>query len=117
MILSQNTNTVFNKFNEIELRRGRKPKDTLVRTRNEQTAEIVAENIVSEIANRGHVQSGKLLDSISIEQAGPRSWDIKGADYAKYVNGYGQEAEGTGFIDDAVDSAIIDGYSGIRQLV
>lgn len=117
MILSQNTNTVFNRLNEIELRRGRTPKDTLVRTRNEETAKIVAENIVSEIANRGHVQSGKLLDSISIEQAGPRSWDIKGAPYAKYVNGYGAEAEGTGFIDDAVDNAIIDGYTGIRQLV
>jgi hypothetical protein len=112
-------NPVQSYFNKLDRYQelGRKPKDTLVRTSTREAAEIVAENIVSEIANRGHVQTGKLVDSISIVKEGPRSFDVKGVDYAKYVNGYGQESDGTGFIDDAVDNAIADGYSGIRQKV
>jgi hypothetical protein len=70
-----------------------------------ESAEVVAEAIRENIEFNDHVQTGRLLDSVSVTPAGRGDFNVKTVYYGPYVNAH------SGFIDDAINEAILDGYS------
>ena len=89
------------KFSTIEL--GRK-KDIIAVTDEREVAEAVADGVREAILDNGHVQSGRLLNSISVVKSGGE-YEVKAVDYAKYVNGYDIEAGLGGFINEGIQQA------------
>ena len=83
-------------------------KDILAVADSRELAEEIKQNIIDEADFAGHVNTGRLEISISVTPAGGGDYNIKGVDYAKYVNGYDREVDGVGFIDVAVDNALLD---------
>lgn len=100
------SNTVNTAFRKLSLYT---PKDVLVLSPDRDSAEVVAQAIRDEIEVRDHIDTGKMINSISVSKKGDE-YAVKGVSYTKYVNGYDREIDGAGFIDDAVNSAILDGY-------
>jgi len=96
---------VLSKISNVEL--GRK-KDIIAVTDEREVAEAVADGVREAILDNGHVQSGRLLNSISVVKSGDE-YEVKAVDYAKYVNGRDRETLGEGFIDVAVNQALLDG--------
>lgn len=92
---------VLSKFSTIEL--GRK-KDIIAVTDEREVAEAVADGVREAILDNGHVQSGRLLNSISVVKSGGE-YEVKAVDYAKYVNGYDIEAGLGGFINEGIQQA------------
>ena len=92
-----------NKFQALGVR-----KDILAVADSKTLAEEIKQNIIDEAAFAGHVDTGRLENSISVTPAGGGDYNVKGVDYAKYVNGYDREVDGVGFIDVAVDNALLD---------
>jgi len=95
----------FSKLKEVTL--AGRTKDVLVVTDDREVAEEIRDNIVEQIENYGHIgETERLIDSISAVRNGDE-YEVKGIDYAKYVNGYDREALGpqSGFIDRAVRDA------------
>lgn len=88
------------KFATIEL--GRR-KDIIAVTDERDVAEAVADNIREAILDNGHVQTGRLLNSISVVKSGDE-FEVKAVDYAKYVNGYDIEAGLGGFINEGIQA-------------
>jgi hypothetical protein len=86
-------------------------KDTLVIAEDADAAQVIAENMRQEIEVYDHVDSGRLLNSINATKRGGEDV-VVGAEYAKFVNGYDKEKGESGFVQDAVDRAILDGYNG-----
>jgi hypothetical protein len=93
-----------NKYAEL----GRKPKDILVIADSRQLAEEIKQNLIDEADFAGHVDTGTMENSFSVVPAGGGDFAVKGVDYAKYVNGYSREENGQGFVDIAVDTALLD---------
>ena len=48
-------------------------------------------------------------NSIAVRPLGGGEYGVTAVEYAKFVNGRDREATGTGFVDDAVNEAILDG--------
>ena len=92
---------VLSKFATIEL--GRK-KDIIAVTDEREVAEAVADGVREAILDNGHVQSGRLLNSISVVKSGGE-YEVKAVDYAQYVNGYDIEAGLGGFINEGIQQA------------
>jgi hypothetical protein len=94
-------NRFFSKLVEVEL--AGRTKDVLVVTDSRDVAEEIRDNMIAEIESYGHVVSRRLVDSISAVRSGDE-YEVKGIDYAKYVNGYDRETFGpqSGFVDRAV---------------
>lgn len=84
-------------------------KDILVITEDADAAQVVAQNMRDEIELLDHVDSGKMLNSITATVRDGENV-VTGVTYAKYVDGYDQEKGEQGFIQPAVDAAILDGY-------
>ncbi len=97
--------TVFNRM-AIELGRS---KDIIAIAADRDSAIAAQIDIRNAITDRDHIETGKLYDSISVSKYGSE-YAIKAIYYGKYVNGYGRESDGTGFIDDGVNASILDGY-------
>ena len=93
-----------NKYAEL----GRKPKETLVIADSKELAEEIRQNMIDESELAGHNDTGTMENSFSVRPAGGGDYAVKGVDYVKYVNGYDRETGGTGFVDDAVNQAILD---------
>jgi hypothetical protein len=93
-----------NKYEEL----GRKPKDVLVIADSRELAEEIKQNMIDEAEFAGHNNTGTMENSFSVTPAGGGDYQIKGVDYTKYVNGRDRENEGVGFIDVAVDTALLD---------
>ena len=93
-----------NKYTEL----GRKPKDILVVADSRQLAEEIKQNIIDEDDIYGHTNTGTLENSISVRPVGKGDYAVTGVDYTKYVNGRDREADGVGFVDVAVDNALLD---------
>jgi hypothetical protein len=55
-------------------------------------------------------------NSFSVRPAGSGDYEVKGIDYTKYVNGYDRENFGSGFVDDAVNTALLD-IGGDAQVI
>ena len=92
-----------NKYSEL----GRKPKDTLVVADSRELAEEIKQNMIDEAELAGHNDTGTMENSFSVRPAGGGDYAVKGVDYTKYVNGRDRE-QGEGFIDAAVNSALLD---------
>jgi len=92
---------VLSKMATIEL--GRK-KDIVAVTDEREVAEAVADGIRDAIVDNGHVQSGRLFNSISVVKSGDE-FEVKAVDYAKYVNGRVVENGGPGFINEGIQQA------------
>ena len=93
-----------NKYEEL----GRKPKDTLVIADSRELAEEIRQNMIDESELAGHNDTGTMENSFSVRPNGGGDFAVKGVDYTKYVNGYDRESGGTGFVDDAVNQALLD---------
>jgi hypothetical protein len=89
---------------------GRRSKDIIAIAGDRDSAEAAAESIRQEIEFRDNIQSGALLNSISVTPAGGGEFNIKAIDYGKFLNGRQREVDNAGFIDDGVNAAILDGY-------
>ena len=87
---------------------GRKPKDILVIADSRELAEEIKQNMIDEADLAGHVDTGTMENSFNVVPVGGGDFAVKGVDYTKYVNGYDREANGTGFVDDAVNEALLD---------
>jgi hypothetical protein len=92
-----------NKYEEL----GRKPKDILVVADSKELAEEIKQNMIDEADLAGHNNTGTMENSFSVSKIGKDEYAIKGVDYTKYVNGYDREV-GQGFVDVAVDTALLD---------
>jgi hypothetical protein len=87
---------------------GRKPKDVLVIADSKVLAEEIKQNMIDEADLAGHNNTGTMENSFSVTPAGGGDYQIKGVDYTKYVNGYSREENGEGFVDVAVNQALLD---------
>ena len=85
-------------------------KDVIAIAQDKDSAEAAAMSIRDEIEFRDHIQTGKMLDSITAVPIGGGEYGVKATQYAKYVNGFSRESEGSGFIDDGVAAAQLDGF-------
>jgi hypothetical protein len=101
-----------NKYAEL----GRKPKDTLVIADSKELAEEIKQNLIDESELAGHNNTGTMENSFSVRSNGGGDFAVKGIGYTKYVNGYDREANGSGFVDDAVNQALLD-IGGDAQVI
>ena len=102
----------FSKYAEL----GRSPKDTLVIADSKDLADEIKQNIIDQSELFGHNDTGTMENSISVRPAGGGDYAVKGVDYTKYVNGYDRESNGSGFVDDAVNQALLD-LGGDAQII
>ena len=93
-----------NKYAEL----GRKPKDTLVVADSKELAEEIRQNMIDESELANHNITGVMENSFSVRPNGGGDFAVKGVDYTKYVNGRDRENTGSGFVDDAVNQALLD---------
>jgi hypothetical protein len=93
-----------NKYAEL----GRKSKDVIAVAESKQMAEEIKQNVIDQIDFYNHNNTGTLENSIGIRPLGGGEYGVTAVDYAKYVNGRDREATGTGFIDDAVNQAVLE---------
>ena len=93
-----------NKYAEL----GRSPKDTLVIADSKDLADEIKQNIIDQSELFGHNNTGTMENSISVRPNGGGDYAVKGVDYTKYVNGRDRENGGSGFVDDAVNQALLD---------
>ena len=100
-----------NKYAEL----GRKPKETLVIADSKELADEIKQNIIDQSELFGHNDTGTMENSISVRPNGGGDYAVKGVEYTKYVNGYDRET-GTGFVDDAVNQALLD-LGGDAQVI
>jgi hypothetical protein len=87
---------------------GRKSKDIIAVAESREMAEEIKQNVIDQLDFYDHNVTGNLENSIGVRPLGDGEFGVTAADYAKYVNGRDREATGTGFVDDAVNQAIID---------
>jgi len=101
------TQTYFNNLNKfVDL--GRKPKDVIAIAESRTMAEEIKQNVIDQLEFYNHNNTGTLENSIGVRPLGNGDFGVTAADYAKYVNGYDREKTGAGFVDDAVNEAILD---------
>jgi hypothetical protein len=103
-------NTTKSVFSRMSVELGRRSKDVIAIAGDRDSAEAAAESIRQEIEFRDNIQTGALLNSISVTPAGGGEFNIKAIDYAKFLNGRQREVDGEGFIDDGVAAAQLDNY-------
>ena len=102
-------NTTKSVFSRMQVELGVR-KDVIAIAQDKDSAEAAAMSIRDEIEFRDHIDTGRMIDSITAVPIGGGEYGVKATQYAKYVNGYDREADGAGFIDDGVAAAQIDGY-------
>jgi hypothetical protein len=93
-----------NKYTEL----GRKPKDVIAVAESRVMAEEIKQNVIDQLDFYDHNNTGTLENSIAVRPLGNGEFGVTAVEYAKYVNGYDREKTGTGFVDDAVNQAILD---------
>jgi hypothetical protein len=105
-------------FDRMSIELGRR-KDTIAYCEDRDTAQVLAMDIRDEIEAFDHVDTGRMLDSISVGRSGDSDlpYAVKGIDYLKYVNGRDRENFGGGFVDAAVDSTTSSGYGDIEVMI
>jgi hypothetical protein len=99
--------SVFARMNEVHLAQS---KDIIAIAQDKDSALAAKADIISEIESYDHINTGKMINSISVSSIGGGEFAVKAIDYAKFVNGRDREKYGDGFIDDGVNNAILDGY-------
>jgi len=100
------TQTYLNNLNKfVDL--GRK-KDVIAIAESRAMAEEIKQNVIDQLDVYDHNNTGTLENSIGVRALGNGEFGVTAIDYAKYVNGYDREKFGAGFVDDAVNIAILD---------
>jgi hypothetical protein len=87
----------------------RRAKEVVAMAGSREEAENLKEYVVTEMEAFDHVDTGKLQNSVGIRNLGDGDYGITMEQYGVYVNGYDRETMGEGFIDAAVNQALIDG--------
>jgi hypothetical protein len=94
-------------------------KDIIAYCEDRDTAQVLAMDIRDEIEAFDHIDTGRMIRSISVGRSGDPDlpYAVKGIDYLKYVNGRDRENFGGGFVDAAVDSTMSSGYGDIEVMI
>ena len=92
-------------------------KDIIAVAPDRETAEELKQNIIDQIDLYGHIDTGRMENSIGIRNLGGGEMGITAVDYTKYVNGFDRERDGEGFLDVAVNETILDTGEDIQLLV
>jgi len=86
-----------------------KMKDVVARAEDREAAQNLKQHVIDEMEAFDHVDTGKLQNSVGVRNLGDGEYGVTMADYGKYVNGRDREVMGEGFIDVAVNQALLDG--------
>jgi len=86
-----------------------KMKDVVARAEDREAAQNLKQHVIDEMEAFNHVDTGKLQNSVGVRNLGDGEYGITMADYGKYVNGRDREQLGEGFVDVAVNQALLDG--------
>ena len=87
----------------------RRAKEVVAMAGDRESADNLKQHVIDEMEAYDHVDSGKLQNSVGVRNLGGGEYGITMEDYGVYVNGYDRETMGEGFIDAAVNQALIDG--------
>ena len=87
----------------------RRAKEVVAMAGSREEADNLKQHVIDEMQAFDHVDSGKLQNSVGVRNLGGGDYGITMEEYGVYVNGYDREAMGEGFIDVAVNQALIDG--------
>ena len=87
----------------------RQAKEVVAMAGSREEAENLKQYVVDEMQAFDHVDTGKLQNSVGVRNLGDGDYGITMEQYGVYVNGYDRESTGEGFIDAAVNQALIDG--------
>jgi hypothetical protein len=87
----------------------RRAKEVVAMAGSREEADNLKQHVIDEMEAYGHVDTGKLQNSVGVRNLGGGEYGITMEEYGIYVNGYDRESMGEGFIDVAVNQALIDG--------
>jgi hypothetical protein len=87
----------------------RQAKEVVAMAGSREEADNLKQYVIDEMQAFDHVDTGKLQNSVGVRNLGGGDYGITMEEYGVYVNGYDREAMGEGFIDVAVNQALIDG--------
>jgi hypothetical protein len=87
----------------------RRAKEVVAMAGSREEADNLKQHVIDEMQAFDHVDSGKLQNSVGVRNLGGGDYGITMEQYGVYVNGYDRETMGEGFIDVAVNQALIDG--------
>jgi hypothetical protein len=87
----------------------RRAKEVVAMAGDRESADNLKQYVIDEMEAFDHVNTGKLQNSVGVRNLGNGEYGITMEEYGVYVNGYDREAMGEGFIDVAVNQALIDG--------
>jgi hypothetical protein len=87
----------------------RQAKEVVAMAGSREEADNLKQYVIDEMQAFDHVDTGKLQNSVGVRNLGGGDYGITMEEYGIYVNGYDREAMGEGFIDAAVNQALIDG--------
>ena len=87
----------------------RRAKEVVAMAGDRESADNLKQHVIDEMEAFDHVDTGKLQNSVGVRNLGGGDFGITMEDYGVYVNGYDREKMGEGFIDAAVNQALIDG--------
>lgn len=103
-------NTTKSVFSRMAVELGQR-KTVIAYADDKESAEAIAMDIRNEIEAFDHVDTGRMLNSVTATTRGSQHV-VTAVDYAVYVNGRDREIDGEGFIDAGVNNAILDNYDG-----
>ena len=87
----------------------RRAKEVVAMAGDRESANNLKQYVIDEMEAFDHVDTGKLQNSVGVRCLGGGEYGITMEEYGIYVNGYDRESMGKGFIDVAVNQALIDG--------
>ena len=87
----------------------RRAKEVVAMAGDRESANNLKQYVIDEMEAFDHVDTGTLQNSVGVRSLGGGEYGSTMEEYGVYVNGYDREAMGEGFIDVAVNQALIDG--------
>ena len=87
----------------------RRAKEVVAMAGDREAADNLKQHVIDEMEAYGHVDTGKLQNSVGVRNLGGGEYGITMEEYGVYVNGYDRQSMGEGFIDTAVNQALLDG--------
>ena len=87
----------------------RRAKEVVAMAGDREAADNLKQYVIDEMEAFDHVDTGKLQNSVGVRNLGGGEYGITMEEYGVYVNGRDRETMGEGFIDVAVNQALIDG--------
>ena len=102
-------NTTKSVFSRMKVELGQR-KDIIAYADDADSAQAAAMSIRDEIEAYDHVDTARMLNSITATKRGGEHV-VTAVDYAKFVNGRDKENGEAGFVEDGVNQAVLDGYA------